>query len=132
MISKKAIILFIILGLTPLLIFILKFYFQPISKSLNDWAVFATYFSGTSGTVFSILAFYMLYLTFQTQINQNIETTFFNYIETFSREKIDISDKIIKCNEELRVSVHRNEIVSPNSISEKNKKKEYLDLLSSD
>src|SRR5277367_6678303 len=100
-----------LLGLFPTMFFIRKFIFNPISDSPSDWETFAVYFSGTTGTLFSIFAGWLLFKTLEVQNKQNTETIFFNYLDTFSKEKKEVSQILFGLEEKMEKTIHRNEKV---------------------
>lgn len=101
----------------------------PVSDNPVDWQTFATYFNGTTGTWFSILAGVLLFFTLKSQNRQNTETTFFNYLNTFAEEKKEVSKKLISIEKKMLETVHKREKVEPGSTKEKEKKKEYVKFL---
>lgn len=119
----------VLIGLLPTLIFTLKFKSYPCSIETKDWESFAVYFNGTTGTLFSILAGILLYLTLKSQNRQNTENTFFNYLNTFSKEKEAISLKLIDIEKKMQEEIHKNQKVEKGSEEEKSKKTEYLNYL---
>jgi hypothetical protein len=126
MTTKRLIVIGICVTLLPTIIFGFKFFFNPISDSPTDWETFAVYLSGTTGTLSSIFAGWLLYLTLKSQNKQSVENSFFNYLETFSKEKEDIGKKFILFDKEMYEQIHKKERVQSGSQEEKLKKAQYL------
>lgn len=122
-------ILAILFGLVPTVIFVFYFRFSQISSLPGDWAVFATYFSGLTGTLFSLIAGWLLYLTLKSQDQQNVESIFFNFLNSFSKEKELLGKLLIVTEELMRKEVHKNERVKKGSDEERHKKGQYFDFI---
>lgn len=80
------IVAFVLLVL-PVYLFLRHFYQSEFSQDQNDWQTFAVYFSGTVGTIGSLVFGFFIYKSFTLQNKQRIEETLFNYLNAFSKEK---------------------------------------------
>jgi len=78
----------IIVGLilaSPLFFWFGHFWSLKVSPSPEDWSFFATYITGTIGTLITFFGFIYIFLTYRSQIRNNyttgFENTFFKMIE---------------------------------------------------
>ena len=89
--------------------FIYRFSYQSPSQDPNDWATFATFISGTVGTVIGLVSIILLYQTLirQTELSrlQQFETSFFSLLE--NQQKI-VKSMIINDDSKVFLSGGRN------------------------
>jgi hypothetical protein len=75
----------IIVCLIPVYLYYHTFGNNGISEKVSNWASFADYFGGVTGTILTFFSIILIYATYKNQVKtstlQQFETTFFNLLQ---------------------------------------------------